>query len=251
MAKRDRYMSEFTKVRPQVLSRDGNCCVKCGSTLSLEVHHIDGYKNNAPEMLVTLCYLCHGVAPMGKELFAQWLVLGESGVDTIRREIKGRNIPRMTRDQIIKFCEVLEKVGLVGNRRKMKQARDEMRDAGIFKDGRHPYGVKQGEEIILARMKAMRTQDPPMCCEEIADILNAENIPTRMAVNYPQKGYIWKAPTIWKILSRELPKKEKQLNKEKRKRRAIRAPHISKETDDGGVWVPVMMHGQEMRKITS
>jgi heterodisulfide reductase subunit B len=68
MQKRDEYMEEFHKVKPQVLERDGNCCVKCKSILSLEVHHVDGYKNNDPQFLVTLCYLCHAVAPMGERV---------------------------------------------------------------------------------------------------------------------------------------------------------------------------------------
>ena len=35
-------------------------CEKCGSTKSIDVHHIDGnYNNNTPENLIILCRSCH------------------------------------------------------------------------------------------------------------------------------------------------------------------------------------------------
>jgi 5-methylcytosine-specific restriction endonuclease McrA len=54
----------FKKVRPSVIKRDDRRCVKCGSSVRIEVHHVKGYTENNPADLQTLCYLCHGVAPM-------------------------------------------------------------------------------------------------------------------------------------------------------------------------------------------
>ena len=45
-----------------VLNRDGNKCVKCGTTSALEVHHVNPRKNawnHSSENLQTLCVDCH------------------------------------------------------------------------------------------------------------------------------------------------------------------------------------------------
>ena len=249
MAKRDKYMAEFYRVRSAVLERDGNSCVKCKSSLSLEIHHIDNYQNNDPGFLATLCYLCHGVAPMGKELFAQWLLLGDSGVDTIRQEMKGAKIPKMTLDQITDFCRILMKFDLFANKNKMRQARERMKQCGLFREGRHSYGMKPGEDVILERMKSMRAQKPAMHYDAIAKTLNAEEIPSRM-------GKLWTATTIQKILTRLEPKKEKpapiiKIARE-RKDKSPKEPkkkmepkdwipqsdYVCIDTPPGGIWIP-------------
>ena len=196
MAKRDKYQNEFEKIKPSVLDRDKNKCVKCGAVLSLEVHHIEGYKNNDPKNLATLCYLCHGIAPMGKGLFEQWLVLGESGVDMISRELKGRGFPKLNRDQILEFCGVLLLFNLDANKQRMKKAIDRLIEAGEYRPGRHTYGMKNGEAVILERMRKMRREG--LEYYKIADELNAQGVPCRMGLT----GKIWKANTIQKILTR-------------------------------------------------
>jgi 5-methylcytosine-specific restriction endonuclease McrA len=54
--------------RAHVRSRDGNECVECGSTIGLQVHHLeavgDGHDPFDVDRLVTLCSSCHA-APSG------------------------------------------------------------------------------------------------------------------------------------------------------------------------------------------
>jgi len=64
-------------------------------------------------------------------------------------------------------------------------------------EGRKPYGQKDGEKPILSRMKSMRSAGAHYYV--IADTLNAEGVPCRMA----HKGKVWKANTIQKILTRK------------------------------------------------
>ena len=68
-------------------------------------------------------------------------------------------------------------------------------------EGRKPFGQKPGEEITLARMDAMRNNG--MRYEQIAELLNDEGVPTRMAQKYPERGIKWTATTIQKILTRK------------------------------------------------
>jgi hypothetical protein len=117
MGGRDKFESVFRIVRKQVLERDGNRCVKCGLALELEVHHIDGYTHNEMGDLVTLCYLCHGIAPMGKELFDQWMLIGEDGVDVIRRRLAKNGLKGMKREQVIIFCSTLVELNFYTKRR--------------------------------------------------------------------------------------------------------------------------------------
>lgn len=53
---------EWAHKRSLVLLRDNNQCKKCGSTRSLQVHHLSGYSQLPKEpiaCLVTLCAKCH------------------------------------------------------------------------------------------------------------------------------------------------------------------------------------------------
>ena len=53
---------EWAHKRSLVLLRDNNQCKKCGSTRSLQVHHLSGYSQLPKEpitCLVTLCSKCH------------------------------------------------------------------------------------------------------------------------------------------------------------------------------------------------
>lgn len=61
---RNAYKYDFKRIRPQVLERDGNKCVICGSTEKLHVHHWDNsggtsQANNDLGNLVTMCGVCH------------------------------------------------------------------------------------------------------------------------------------------------------------------------------------------------
>lgn len=191
---RDKYDGVFKTVRPQVLLRDGNRCVKCGLTLDLEVHHIDGYKNNDLEKLATLCYFCHGIAPMGKDLFEQWLLLGEDGVDVIRRRLAKNGLRNMKREHIIVFCSTLSELRFDMNKSKMNKGRERMRLANGKCEGRHAFGYKDGERDILEKMNIFRAEGKTY--QQIADIFNMDDIQTRTRVS-------WRASVVGKILLRE------------------------------------------------
>ena len=55
---------KWSKKRKKILNRDSHKCVKCGSRLYLQVHHLYYIANNKPweypsAALVTLCDECH------------------------------------------------------------------------------------------------------------------------------------------------------------------------------------------------
>ena len=53
---------EYSKLRDQVLKRDGWKCQNCGSSIDLHVHHLVKRSNlgsDALENLITLCSNCH------------------------------------------------------------------------------------------------------------------------------------------------------------------------------------------------
>jgi len=80
---------------------------------------------------------------------------------------------------------------------KLKGARDRIRARTGKCDGRKSWGEKPGEQEVLSRMKSMRAAGAHYYV--IADTLNAEGVPCRMA----HKGKVWKANTIQKILTRK------------------------------------------------
>lgn len=63
--KRNRESKHFNDQRDPALQRDQNLCVKCNTSLSLVVHHLDGKgrgassPNNDIQNLMTLCRSCH------------------------------------------------------------------------------------------------------------------------------------------------------------------------------------------------
>ncbi len=197
MYKRNRYVGAFNAVRSQVLERDDNQCVKCGLRLELEVHHIEGYVNNEPENLATLCCFCHGIAPMGRELFAQWLLIGEDGIDVIRRRLGKNGLKNISREKVIIFCTTLIELNFDTTKAKMKAARDRIMAQEGRCAGRHPYGEKIGEREILARMLELNRQGNNP--KRISCILNAEEIPTRY-------GKEWLPLSVSRILKREKDK---------------------------------------------
>ena len=77
---------------------------------------------------------------------------------------------------------------------KLRGARQRKKARGERGNGRHAYGEKPGEEVILTRIQALSLQGETT--RSIAQILNQESIPTRM-------GRAWNGGTIAKILARE------------------------------------------------
>jgi hypothetical protein len=190
MIKMEKHKKAFEAARPAVLLRDGNCCAKWGSVLSLEIHHIEGYKRNEPELLITLCYLCHGVGPMGKESFDQWMLLGESGVEVLGRLLARKGLPRLKREQIFAFCSALLELGIDLNRSRMRAARERMKAIEGRCEGTKPYGHYPGEAAVLATMRDMRQTST---LAQIVTHLNSAGIPAR-------KGGKWYVGTGGNIL---------------------------------------------------
>ena len=239
MGNRDEFNAAFQAVKPKVLARDKNCCVKCGLTLALEVHHIEGYAHNEPELLATLCYLCHGVAPMGKELFIQWRLIGESGLDVLKKRLSAAGVPKMKRVDIEKFCGVMIQLGYETNNLKLKTARDRLEKAGLITYGRKPYGARPGEAEILQKMIELGSCGKSS--EFVARALNIAGLSTRY-------GQPWHTSTVAKILTKEgaiKPKPRLEVIPRIPKKRG----RPRKTVDNGGVWVPVMMNGAELRQV--
>lgn len=192
---RNEFAGEFKKARVLVLKRDGNRCVKCGLNLSLEIHHIEGYKNNKIGSLVTLCYLCHGIAPMGKDLFKQWLLLGEDGIEVIRRTLLKYGLRKISREQITIFCQALAELRILTNGLKMRAGRERRREIEGRCEGRLPYGTYKDESKILERILALYNSGNNY--ENIARILNHEGIKTRY-------GKTWFGATVRRIIKRDI-----------------------------------------------
>ena len=203
---RTKHEPEYKRVRPLVLERDNHCCIKCGSVLGLEVHHIEGYQNSKVDALATLCYLCHNIAPMGKDEFAQWLLIGESGIETFERKLSQNGVNKISRDTLWKVLTVLTSLGVETNKLRMKAARDRVKSSGMRCEGRKRYGERPAEKPILARIIKIRTAG--ISCDKIAKQLNEEGISSRC-------GKKWIGCTIQRILWREIPEVERGLRKVK------------------------------------
>ncbi len=78
----------WERLRAEILARDGGC-VYCGhvappgSRAPLEVNHLNGYRDNRPEMLETVCVLCHRVLHAGRSaaIHGSLLLFRAAGVD--------------------------------------------------------------------------------------------------------------------------------------------------------------------------
>lgn len=200
------YEPEYRMNRPLVLKRDRHRCVKCGSVLGLEVHHIEGYKKAELDALVTLCYLCHNIAPMGILEFAQWLLVGESGIESVERKLSQKGINNLSRDTVWKFLAVLADLGVETNKSRMKAARDRVRNSGMNCEGQKRFGYFPEEKPVLEYMKSLRADG--LTIDRIAERLNGKKFLSR-------KGKPWRSATVNKILNREVP--EFRRNKSKLK----------------------------------
>lgn len=185
---------EYKLNRPLVLARDSYCCVKCKSTVSLEVHHIEGYKNNEMEFLVTLCYLCHNIAPMGKDEFSQWILIGESGIESVERKISQNGVNKLSRETIWKVLVALVDLGIETNKARMRVARERVRESGLRCEGVKVFGHFAAEKPILERMIILRSSG--LSCDKVAAQLNEEGASTR-------KGGKWLGCTVSRVLWRE------------------------------------------------
>lgn len=194
MNHRERHVIAFREVRPQVLERDENRCIKCGSAVSLEVHHVEGYQCNDLELMATLCWLCHCIAPMGKAVFDEWLARGDDGLTALQGHLERFAVTGLSEKQVRGFCEALEAFGHDSRVSKFRAARAHMRQAGIRCEGRMPYGLKAGEDQVLRLMLALRADG--LTTYAVAAHLNDAGIATR--TGKPS----WRASTVGKILLR-------------------------------------------------
>jgi DNA invertase Pin-like site-specific DNA recombinase len=76
---------------------------------------------------------------------------------------------------------------------KLKAARKRIRDRGERCDGAKPYGHHEAEAAVAGRIRSMRATGATV--QAIADILNAEGIPSR------RRG-LWHRRVIARILAR-------------------------------------------------
>lgn len=196
------HQSEYRLNRPLVLDRDKNCCVKCGSALGLEVHHVEGYKNATVDAMATLCYLCHNIAPMGMEAFAQWILDGESGIESVERKILQNGGNGLAREAVWEILTALVALGLETNKLRMKAARDRIKKSGLRCEGQKYYGFFLDEKGVLERIKDLRMSG--ISCDKIAAILNTDKILSR-------KGGKWLGCTVNRILWREIPDTQRSL----------------------------------------
>jgi len=193
MTKRGKFKSPFEAVKPSVLERDQNRCIKCQSDLALEIHHIEGYKTNDPELLATLCYLCHGVAPMGKVQFSEWLASGDTGIAVLQRNLAKRNLI-LDVEQIKSFCAALNDTSTDMLVSKFRKAREHIRQSGIRCEGIKPYGDLPGEAETMLTIRSLRSSG--LSCDKIAAALNLDGVPAR-------HGGKWGGAIVNRILKRE------------------------------------------------
>lgn len=199
---RVKHQPEYRLNRPIVLERDNYCCVKCESTLGLEVHHIEGYKNSKLKALATLCYLCHNIAPMGKEEFTKWILIGESGIEYVERKLSQNGLNNISRETMWKVLKVLTDLGIETNKSRMKAARDRIRQSGIRCEGVPKFGHFLEEKPILKQIIDLRTNG--LSCDKIAEQLNNEKILSR-------RGVKWLGCTVSRILWREVPELQEKI----------------------------------------
>jgi hypothetical protein len=192
IAARREHETGFKAIRPTILERDGNRCVKCGSILALEVHHIEGYKRSEPELLITLCYLCHGVAPMGKDHFDKWVSFGTSGSDILLQRMNQNGFKGVTPELILGFCSTLMEFGFELRTSQLRNAREHTKRQNGRCEGIKRFGDLPGEEATLEQILTLR--DDGMNGDAIAlELTGDTRFPTR-------SGKAWRGSTIRKII---------------------------------------------------
>jgi len=83
---------------------------------------------------------------------------------------------------------------------KLRAARDRIRRRGGRCEGRKPYGSRPGESAVIDRIRELHRKphgEPRRSLQEIADILNADGVPTRT-------GKPWSKQTLHGIIGRGL-----------------------------------------------
>jgi hypothetical protein len=190
---RDKYELKFRQLRKLVLDRDGRKCVKCGSVLSLEVHHVEGFMVEATDSMFTLCYLCHAIAPMGLVEFGKWMESGVSGLQMLRARMAANGFGWMREETALGFLATLHQVGYELRTSQLRLAREHRRKVHGRGEGVAPFGMLPGEAETLQKIVSLREV---MIADKIANELNKSGILSR-------SGVLWRGSTIRKILVRE------------------------------------------------
>lgn len=190
MARRD-YDAEYRKKRAAVLERDGHKCAKCGTRFSLEVHHINGHESNGGSELVTLCFLCHGIAPMGAE-FAEWFKNGKDGVEALRESLTAQG-NEIKRDSLAALLEQLDTYLRGIRKHQLTTARALKRTRLGRCEGIKPFGALAGENEGLRLIASLWKRGKTAI--EITQELTARHVPTRSAKP-------WRDSVVRKILAR-------------------------------------------------
>lgn len=194
MRKRDAFDPMFKAIRPAVLERDKNQCAKCGYAASIEVHHVNGYEDCRFEMLRTLCYRCHLIAPMGEEYW-EWEKSGQNGWESAVDFIV-KKTPDASRDLVIEVLRLIDPA--LDKRRKTlaADARRSIRKSTGRCEGQKPYGhhATEAEPLRFICEKAGQGHTPT----DIAKILNADGVPSR-------RGAKWYPMVVSRILAAHPP----------------------------------------------
>jgi hypothetical protein len=190
---RDKYELKFKQLRKLVLERDGRKCVKCGSVLSLEVHHVEGFMVEETDSMFTLCYLCHAIAPMGLIEFGKWMKSGVSGLQMLRARMAANGFGWMRKETVLGFLETLNQIGYELRTSQLRLAREHRKKVHGRGQGIAPFGMLPGESETLEKIVTMRQT---MIADKIAVSLNESGILSR-------SGTLWRGSTIRKILDRE------------------------------------------------
>lgn len=190
---RTKYEPAYKAIRAAILERDGYHCLKCDSTLALEVHHTEGHRHNEPDLLATLCYLCHGVAPMGKVEFDIWMLRGRSGTDVLRERLVENGLTNLSLDEILIFCRTLSDFGYELRVSQLRKARENRKAVDGKCEGKVAYGDYTEERPTFQEI--LRLRQSGMNCEQIAAELNRRGMLAR-------SGKPWHGSTLRKILRR-------------------------------------------------
>lgn len=174
------HQGEFDGIRPGVFARDGGLCCKCGRD-GEEVHHVNGYWDNDPSTMRTLCRRCHLIAPQGDDYWI-WELRGSDGwEDCARWAARALSLPFSTvfgrlaeYERFTKFTSVF------------RAARQRMKAKTGRCEGRKPYGFRPGEQAVIERMRELRAAG--MGYDRIAEQLNAEGIKPRRGVRWWGRG---------------------------------------------------------------
>ena len=87
---------------------------------------------------------------------------------------------------------------------KLRAARERIRRRSGTCEGRKPYGSRPGEAAVIERIRELHRKPhngPRRSLQSIADVLNAEGVPTRT-------GKQWSKGTLHQIINRGLPQKQ-------------------------------------------